>query len=93
MAAYTEDDQGNKSSGRLVVVAVVGAVLAVWIMASMCHRELVPGLPAVWCPKLADLPDSVLWLVGLAITGKLGGTLAGEKITAIIDAVKSVRQG
>ena len=89
MAAYTEDDQGNKSSGRLVVVAVIGAVLAVWFGVSIFHQEFLDGANR-WAPRIAEIPESVLMLVGLAITGKLSGSLIGEgKATSIISAIKA----
>lgn len=91
MAAYLEDDSGNKSSNRLAVAAIITAVLLVWVLASLCHKVAVTGGAALWSPQLAEIPESVLYLVLIAFVGKFGNTVFAEKLDLLLSIVQQIK--
>jgi hypothetical protein len=73
-ATYLQDDNGNNSSIRLVLVIAVVSVLGVWGIASMVSIMHNSGSKVI----LPDIPVSVTTLVSVLAGGKVAQKF-GEK--------------
>lgn len=63
MAGFLEDDKGNQSSVRLIMVGVFG---------TLCLAYLIVTIASVWKgeAKMIDIPGGVLGFAGIVWAGK-----------------------
>ena len=67
MIGFLQGPTGENSSSRLAVAVTVGCVLVFW------------GLCSLKAGVLQDIPQGVLYLVGLVVAGKVGNSVFAEK--------------